>query len=148
MTRLTLWDPFHQQLSDLHNQLSRFVDDASGHFPSVTGLPPVNIWETDDEVIVELSVPGFKDEHIDIQVAKDGITIAGEFEEKDEERDKKRKTILRQEIRTSSFSRTIALPTDVNPEKAEASFEDGILTVTIAKAPETMKRKIKVTSKK
>jgi HSP20 family protein len=146
MTRLSIWDPFNQ-LNDLQRQVSQMFDDNVHRVPSVSSVPPINISETDTEVIVEMAVPGFQEEDIDIQVARDTITISGEAKVESEEKDKKT-NVLRQEIRKSSFSRTVALPTDVDPEKAEANFDNGILHVSVVKAKETMKRKIPITAKK
>ncbi len=145
MTRLTLWSPLHE-LSDIQHQLTQLFDEnIGGRIPGFNQLPPVNISETEKEIIVEAALPGLKSEDVDIQVSKDSVTIQGEtkLEEKEE-----KKNFFRQEIRTTKISRTLPLPYDVDPDKAEAEFTDGMLKLTLPKAPETIKKKIKVKASK
>jgi HSP20 family protein len=104
----------------------------------------IDIYETADSVVVKTSVPGVKPEEIDITITGNTVTIAGETkaEEKVEE-----ENYIRRERRYGRFSRSVTLPSGVKTEKAEATFEHGLLTLTIPKAEEAKPKVIKVKSK-
>jgi len=96
-------------------------------------------------VVVKVAIPGVKPEDIDITVTGDTLSIKGEAKE---ETEVKRENYIRQERRYGAFSRSVTLPSGVETEKAEASFENGILTLNIPKAEEVKPKVIKVKSRK
>jgi HSP20 family protein len=104
----------------------------------------IDIYETLDNVVVRTAVPGVKPEDIDITITGNTLTIAGETkaEEKAEE-----ENYVRRERRYGRFSRSITLPSGAQGEKAEATFEHGLLTLAIPKAEEAKPKVIKVKSK-
>jgi HSP20 family protein len=104
----------------------------------------VDMYETDEDVIVKTSVPGVKAEDIDITVTGDTLTIKGETkaEEKVE-----RANYVRQERRYGAFSRSVTLPTSIVAEQAKAEFDNGVLTLTLPKAEEVKPKAIKVKAK-
>jgi len=104
----------------------------------------IDIYETADSVVVKTAVPGVKPEDIDITITGNTLTIAGETkaEEKVEE-----ENYIRRERRYGRYSRSIALPSGVRGGKAEATFEHGLLTLTIPKAEEAKPKVIKVKGK-
>jgi len=104
----------------------------------------IDIYETADSVVVKTAVPAVKPEDIDITITGNTLTIAGETkaEEKVEE-----ENYIRRERRYGRYSRSIALPSGVRGEKAEATFEHGLLTLTIPKAEEAKPKVIKVKGK-
>jgi HSP20 family protein len=106
-------------------------------------LVPMDVYATDDDFVVEASLPGVKPEEVDITVEGNTLTIAGETRStrKDEEG-----STLFSEIRRGSFSRTMSLPAGLEPDKAKATFEDGVLTLRIPKAEQVKPRQIKITS--
>src|SRR5664280_3840670 len=93
-------------------------------------LVPVNVYATNDEVVVEAILPGVKPEGVDITVEGNTLSIAGDTSSMIPGRE----GLLLQEIRRGRFVRTLTLPAGVEPEKATATFEDGILTLRIPKA--------------
>lgn len=103
--------------------------------------PSIDVYHTDKEVVVKAALPGVKPEEVDVSINGDCLTIKGEAksEEKVEEED-----YLYREHRYGTFSRSITLPGDLRTNKAEASFENGVLTLTIPKAVEVKPRQIKV----
>lgn len=109
-------------------------------------MPAVDIYETKSDVIVEMSVPHIDADKVDLSIENNLLHMKGSTEKKSEVDDK---NYYRREIRTGSFYRTIALPTDVLGEKASAVHENGVLRVTIPKAnpKETAPVKIKVEKK-
>jgi HSP20 family protein len=102
---------------------------------------PVDLSETESEVVVKAVLPGIKPEDVDISVSEGVLTVKGEskFEQKTE-----KENYYRQEIRYGAFSRSIPLPSRVNHEQADAEFKDGVLTVTLPKAEEVRPKQIKI----
>lgn len=91
-------------------------------------MPAVNITEEKDEYKVSLAVPGMKKDDFKIDVDGNMLTISSEKEESKEEKDKK---FTRKEYNYSSFSRTFTLPEEINKEKIEAKYEEGVLKVSL-----------------
>jgi len=113
---------------------------------SAAGLMPLDMYETQDEVVVKAAIPGVKPEDIEVTVTGDLLTIKGEFKSENDERDEKR-NYHRQERRYGSFSRQVALPTSVNSDACQADFENGVLTLTLPKAEEAKVKKVQITRK-
>ena len=136
---LTHWDPFRA----LRRRDDAFDDFVREFF--VRGAeaiePPVEVAETDADVIVKMVVPGVEKEHIDISVEDRSLRVHGELRKESEE---KKKSYHRQEIRYGSFERVVPLPTDVDAGKSTATLKNGMLTITVAKAATTKSRHIKV----
>lgn len=145
---ITRWEPFRDLIS-LREAMDRLFEESwvrprAGWFLPTEGTLAVDIYETDDDVVVKTAVPGVKPEDIDITISGNTLTIAGETkaEEKVEE-----ENYIRRERRYGRFSRSVTLPSGVQGEKAEATFEHGLLTLTIPKAEEAKPKVIKVKSK-
>ncbi|MDD4876017.1 MAG: Hsp20/alpha crystallin family protein [Dehalococcoidales bacterium] len=108
-------------------------------------MPAIEVFDKDDKFIVKAEVPGIKSEDIDISVVGDTLTIKGE---------KKADTEIKEEDYYScersygSFYRSITLPSTVDANKIEANYEDGVLEIDIAKAPEVKPKKVTVSAKK
>lgn len=94
-------------------------------------VPAVNISENKDTYNVSLAVPGKKKKDFKIDVQGDLLTISAESEELKEEKDEK---FTRKEYNFSSFSRSFTLPQEVNKEKIEANYEDGVLKLILPKS--------------
>jgi len=96
-------------------------------------VTPLDMYHTEKEVVVRAALPGVKPEEVDISITGDTLTIKGETkaEEKIERED-----YLYQEHQYGAFCRSVALPSKLQTDKAEASFENGILTLTIPKSEE------------
>jgi HSP20 family protein len=132
----------------LREAMDRLFDDAftrplnlrDGGWSS----PAIDMYQTDDDVVVKAALPGFKAEQVQINVTGDVLTLRGEMKH---EEDKKDKAWHMREQRWSSFERSIALPTEVKADKAVADFENGILTVTLPKAEEVKPKTITVKAK-
>jgi HSP20 family protein len=103
--------------------------------------PSVDIIDRDDEVVVRAGLPGFKKEDIEISVSGNLLTISGETgsEEKEEQDD-----YYRSEISHGAFSRTLALPVEVDESKAKASMKDGMLELTLPKIERARRRTITI----
>ncbi len=146
MSNLIRWEPMREMIS-LREAMDRLFNDAFTR-PLDFGLswqaPAIDMYQTDDDVIVKATLPGTKAEDVQISVTGDRLTIKGEFKEKGEV---KEKAYHIREHRYGSFERTLSLPTDIIADKAKAEFEDGILTVTLPKAEEVKPKTITVKAK-
>jgi HSP20 family protein len=99
-------------------------------------VPAVNIVEHKDEYLVSLAVPGMKKDDFKIDVDGNMLTISSEKEENKEEKEKK---FTRKEYSYSSFSRSFTLPEEINKEKIDAKYEDGVLKIALPRKEEVKK---------
>ncbi len=106
---------------------------------------PLDVYQTDDAVVVKTSVPGVGPEDIEISVTGDTLTVRGETKAEEEV---KEENYIRRERRLGAFSRQVSLPSGLLPDEAEASFENGVLTITVPKAEEVKAKTIEVKVKK
>lgn len=143
------WQPF-RELMTLREAMDRLFEDSFVH-PSrfFTALrevevPALDVYQTPNEVVVKAALPGLKPEDVSIDITGDTLTIKGEHKAEEEI---KKEDYLYQERRYGAFSRTVALPSGLKTDKAEATMEDGVLTLTIPKAEEVKPKVIKVKAK-
>ena len=104
-------------------------------------MPAVNVTENQDNYLVSLAAPGLKKDDFHVDISGNLVTISSEKEETKED---KEKNYTRKEYNYSSFSRSFTLPEDVKQDKIEASYEDGVLQISLPKKEES---KSKVASK-
>ena len=146
MSNLIRWEPAREMMS-LRDAMDRLFDDAFTRPLSTRdgwSVPAIDMYQTDDEIVVKASLPGIKADEVQINVTGEVLTLKGEVKH-DEEKQEKAWHIREQ--RFGSFERSVALPTDVVADKAKAEFENGILTVTLPKADEVKPRTITVKAK-
>lgn len=140
------WDPFRDLVS-LRQAMDRLFEESFVHPSRIVGLwgdgmgVPLDVYHTPEALVVKASLPGVKPEEVEITVTGDSLTIKGEVKAEEET---KREDYYCQERRYGSFSRSVRLPEGLRTEKAEATFEHGVLTLTIPKAEEVKPRTIKV----
>ncbi len=147
-TALSRWDPAGD-FAAMRNVMDRLFDQGVGRFPALRNSEDfgpatltMDVVETGESFVVKAAVPGVDPKDVDISVDEDVLTIKGEFSHREE---KEEENYLRREIRSGSFQRQLRLPPTVEPEKAEATFEHGMLTLTLPKKPEARARSIKIT---
>lgn len=142
------WDPFREavSLSDAMNTLLResFIRPSNVPGQSGPGLLPLDVSENENEYVVKASLPGVKPEDVQITVHGDTLTIQGET--RGEEEQKGQRWHLR-ERRFGQFQRSLSLATPVDSDKAQASFEHGVLTLTLPKSEQAKPRQIKIGSR-
>ena len=147
MSNLTRWEPVREMMT-LREAMDRLFDDAFTRPLSARdggwSTPAVDMYQTDNDVVVKAALPGFKADDVQINVTGDVLTIRGEMKHEDEQKDKAWHI---REHRWGSFERSISLPTDVVSEKAQADFDNGILTITLPKAEEVKPKTITVKAK-
>ena len=150
MTRLTRWEPF-REMRRMHDMLDQIMDDAytgqSGNHEIVEGLAPVDLFETDDEVVVKAMMPGMTADDIQISVDRDLLKLRGEAKHEEQTEEGNGRVYYHRELRYQRFTRSIRLPILVNADKADAQFENGILTLTLPKAEEVKPKQITVKAK-
>ena len=143
MRSLMRWEPFVGPMS-LQGAIQRLLESSFVR-PSLfrpLGLDlALDMYETDDDLVVKAMVPGVNPEDIQITVTGDTLTIKGETRKEEE---LEGRNYIRQERSYGAFSRSIALPGNVNADKTEAEFEDGILTLTVPKVEEAKRKSIQV----
>jgi HSP20 family protein len=106
--------------------------------------PAVDMYQTENDVVVKAAVSGMKADDMQINVTGDMLTLKGEIREKNEVKDK---AYHIREQRWGSFERNIPLPTLIMADRGKAEFEDGVLTITLPKAEEVKPKTISVKAK-
>jgi HSP20 family protein len=141
---LTQFQPF-RGVSSLQDQINRLFNETFDRSPDEASLTPwspsVDIYETEQNLVVKADLPDIKPEELDIRVENNILTIRGErqFEKKVNE-----SNYLRVERAYGSFSRSFALANTVNTEAIQAEYKNGVLTLTIPKREEAKPKQIKV----
>jgi len=134
----------HNELYELHREMRRLFDESFRGFFDRRGsrrqFPPMNVHETDSDVIVRAELPGVTVD--DVEVTVSGGTLRLEGERKLEL--PQGASFLCQERQHGAFSRTVSLPRSVDAAGAKAEYADGILTITVPKGPEAKARTIAV----
>jgi HSP20 family protein len=105
--------------------------------------PPVNLWEEQDAFFVEMEVPGLQADNVDLSVVGNELTIKLHYPDVQEEG----VTYHRRERPVGDFARLVRLPAEVDPNRVEASLENGVLTVKLPKAEAARPKKINVVVK-
>jgi HSP20 family protein len=103
--------------------------------------PALDLYATPEAVIAKIALPGVKPGDIDITIADDIVTVRGSYQE---EKETTEAGYIHKELSRGSFSRTFAVPTAVKAEAATASFNDGLLTVTLPKTEEVKPKHVKI----
>ncbi len=110
------------------------LDNAIAEYTGAPVKPPMDVIETEDEVVVKTDLPGFKREDIKIDLTEDTLEIRAEFsKETEEEGEEEGVTFHRKERRFGSAARTYILPSKIIIDDVTANFKDGVLTVTMPK---------------
>ena len=148
MANITRFDPVGEMVS-LRSAMDRLFEDSfvgPMSWRTVAGggetvNPAIDVHETPDELVVTAALPGMKPEDVEITLTGQTLTLRGEFKADEKvERDQ----YLYRERRYGSFSRSVQLPMRVEGDRAEASFDNGILTLRIPKAEEVKPRQIQI----
>lgn len=138
---------FDSQFGDfdqLRREMLRLLETADGNTSSDVGagvFPPMNITQDDDNFYVRAEVPGIKPDELSLSAVRNRVSLAGKREI---QREPERVSYHRKERSEGSFNRTVTLPTEVDTERVDARYADGILTLTLPKAEETKPRQITV----
>ena len=119
----------------------RFLQPIWPLYGEREATPALDLYSTQEAVIAKVALPGVKPEDVDVTIADDIVTIRGSYQE---EKETTEAGYVHKELSRGSFSRTFAVPTAVKAEAATASFNDGLLTVTLPKTEEVKPKRVKV----
>jgi HSP20 family protein len=148
MASIVRWEPFRDMVSlrDAMDQMweDRFFRPPVPFAPWAERQLSVDMYETDDSVVVKTAIPGVSAEDIEVSVTGDTLTIKAETKE---EQEVKRENYLRRERRFGSYCRSVTLPGGLEASKAEADYTDGVLSLTFPKAEEVKPKTIEVKAK-
>jgi len=144
--RLKVWEPFGG-FRPFHRDFDKFLGDfglrpeASEDLNAQSWAPKVDVYQTDDNYVLNAELPGLSKEEISIDVNDNTLTIKGEkkFEEKVE-----KDNYIRVERSYGAFTRSFVLSDEANSEDITANYKDGVLEVTIPKKEESKPKEIKV----
>lgn len=144
----SFWTPF-RQLSSLRDEIDRLFESPLASLGEGTQflsgwMPPVDVLEDKDNIIVKAEVPGMKREDIDISLHDGVLTLSGERKGDEQHADAE---TYRSERFLGRFQRTVTLPNPVDVDKVKATYKDGILTVTLPKTEDAKPKHIEVNVK-
>jgi HSP20 family protein len=143
MTRMgTLWNPWREM-----NRLRREMDHLVSYewaplARGTTAFPPVNLWENEKGLVLTAEIPGVDAAGLDVSLEKDSLTISGE--RAGNPAGNNEEDFVRRERWYQPFKRTVELPFDVDPEKCDATYEKGVLTVRLERRPELQPKKLTI----
>ena len=145
MNTIAHWDPI-RTLTSLQDEVNRLfengVNRGNRSASNLTAWAPlVDIFETAQELVLKADLPDLDEREIDVRVENNMLTISGERKFEQSER---QDNYLRVERAYGTFSRSFALPNTVNPERIDAEYRNGVLTVKMAKREESRPKQIKV----
>lgn len=142
------WEPFaHLRRMEEIDRLLPYMFRPFRFLPGSwdeNGIVPINMYHTDDALVVKATIPGYRPEDVELTVSDGALTLKGEVKG---EKDTREERYLMRESRFTSFRRTVALPKGLNTEKADASYENGVLTVTVPKSEEVRAKTLKINVK-
>ena len=142
---LRRWDPF-RELEAAARRMERLIDEVFHPARPLLAVqeawtPSLDVYQERDRVVVKANIPGVSPEKIDVSFQENVLTIEGEVQQEKEVREE---DYLLRERAYGSFHRSITLPAGLDTQKAEARYENGVLTITIPRLPEAQRRSIKV----
>lgn len=137
------WDPFRDvvALQNRVNSLFREMNEGDSPLTTASFVPAVDIYEDAKKVVLKLEVPGMEEKDLDIRVENNTLTVKGE---RKLEKDEKEENFHRIERRYGSFYRAFTLPSTVDTENVQASYNAGVLRLDLNKKPEAQPKQIKV----
>jgi len=147
MTIVRRPSPFGELMS-LRSAMDRLFEDSfvlppfGPRFDSSVGLP-LDVTRTSDALIVEAALPGIRPEDVDITVEDGTLSIRAESRDERQQPEDQGESLV-SEIRRGTVSRSVTLPTGLEPDKASATFEHGVLTLRIPKAESVKPRQIRI----
>ena len=142
MATLVRWEPF-REIATLQNEMSRLMSTFAGGDGDSgrSWVPALDVWETEDEVVYALDLPGIPEQDIAIELEDGALTISAQRERTNEINEDK---LYRYERRFGSFSRTMGLPQGVTEEQVKADYKDGVLEIHVAKPEQPKPRRIEI----
>src|SRR4051812_3158312 len=142
--RITRWTPYND-FNSLQSTLNRVFQDFNRGSDELTTsgsfVPAVDIYEDANGITLKMEVPGVSQQDINVSLENNTLTVSGE---RKFEKNEKEENFHRIELRYGAFTRSFSLPNTVDVEKAHANYENGILSIQLAKKAEAKPKQIKV----
>jgi HSP20 family protein len=141
---LVRWDPVRELDSlqgDMNRLFDRFFEGRAPEGASRRWIPAMDLVETEDALVLRGDLPGMSEDDVNIEIKDNVLTVSGERKSDHEE---KGEGFHRVERAVGSFSRSLALPTGIDPEKVEAKFDNGVLEVRIPKPAEAQPTRVQI----
>jgi HSP20 family protein len=133
-------------MDDINTRLDQLVRSFFGDTAGLTATgrssplaPPVDIEETDDAYIVEIDLPNVNPEDVTIEMRGEELRISGEHQERE-----RAGVVRRQNRPMGDFEYLVDLPSDIDPNRVEATYENGVLKITVGKTQDVQPRRIEV----
>ncbi|MBX3086556.1 MAG: Hsp20/alpha crystallin family protein [Anaerolineae bacterium] len=139
MANVVRWNPVRDMIQMREAMDRAFSDSQYGREFRSTWNLPIDAYATSDAIVLKADIPGLKPEDIQITLEGDTLTIRGEFKNDAEEKNH----LIRERV-TGKFERTLTVSTPIDPAKVEATFENGVLTLTLPKAEAVKPRQITI----
>lgn len=152
-TPSSLWDPIDEMEREMEHMFGRFGRGWMRPFrwgapfwsdfarPFEGKMPSVDVIERDEEVVVRAELPGVEKKDLDVSLSGNVLTIKGSSKHEQEE---EKGEYFRREVSSGSYSRSVRLPTEVDGDKVESSFKDGLLELTLPKLKKAKRHRISV----
>lgn len=128
------WDPFNMMTPSL------FRNRGLGNVSTV--FPRVDVEETDKDIVVTANVPGLDPKDVNVEVGDDYLSLSGKVEK--EHKDEKKGKVYRYEREYGEFRREFSLPARVNKDGIVAKSKNGVLTITMPKSEEEIRKRVKI----
>ena len=144
MTTIMRIDPFREMTSlqaEMSRMLNSVFENGGRTAPAKGWIPPLDVWETDEEVVYAFDLPGIPEDSISVEVEDGALTVSAERERSAEVKDER---FYRVERHFGRFERTIALPQGVADADVKASCENGVLEIHVPKPEQPKPRRIPV----
>ena len=136
--KIVRWNPQINRMR-YFNEFERYLGQQMDK-PGYRGLP-LDVVESGEDYVVKASVPGINPDDVEITIEEDVLTIKGDYA-KDSETEEE--TYLIRERRAGSFGRSIRFPVEVNAEAVDATYENGVLTLTVPKVEEMKPKRVEI----
>jgi HSP20 family protein len=144
MATLVRWEPF-REIAALQNEMSRFMNgllEGNGR-TNQAWVPALDVWETEEEIVYALDLPGIPEDKISVELDDGALTITGEREQAQQETQDR---LYRYERRYGTFSRTFGVPQGVTESDVSAEYKNGVLEVHVKKPEQPKPKRIQVGS--
>jgi HSP20 family protein len=144
MATLVRWEPF-REIAALQSEMSRFMNgllEGNGR-SNQAWVPALDVWETDQEIVYAVDLPGIPEDKISVELDDGALTISAERERTREESEDR---FYRYERRHGTFSRTVGVPQGVTEDDISAEYEHGVLEVHVKKPEQPKPKRIQVGS--
>lgn len=137
-------DPF-SEIASIRNTMNTLFDGVMRP-ATTTGaawLPALDLYEHDGNFVVECALPGYRKDDIDIEIVDNRLTVSAKTSSQTESADENKRYHYR-EVRRGAFSRTIAFPSEIDASKVQASFENGVLKVSLPSSKPVQTTKVAI----